>query len=72
MFYQTIEQRSDKRDLLAIKFKSEIFTVKERPRCCEQLQKIIVLKYLFCSITVSVILVEKIESINSTPSGEPT
>ena len=35
-----IEPRSDKRDLLAIKVKSEIFTEKERPSCCEQLQKI--------------------------------
>ena len=35
-----IEPRSDNRDLLAIKFKSEIFTEKERPSCCEQLQKI--------------------------------
>ena len=34
------EPRSDKRDLLAIKVKSEIFTEKERPSCCEQLQKI--------------------------------
>ena len=35
------EPRSDKRDLLAIKVKSEIFTEKERPSCCEQLQKIL-------------------------------
>ena len=34
------EPRSDKRDLLAIKSKSEIFTEKERPSYCEQLQKI--------------------------------
>ena len=27
-------------DLRAIKVKSEIFTEKERPYCCEQLQKI--------------------------------
>ena len=32
--------RSDKRDLLTIKVKSEISTEKERPSCCEQLQKI--------------------------------
>ena len=35
-----IEPRSDKRDLLAIKVKSQIFTEKERPSFCEQLQKI--------------------------------
>ena len=35
----TNELRSDNRDLLAIKVKSEIFTEKERPSCCEQLQK---------------------------------
>ena len=35
-----IEPRSDRRDLLAIKVKSEIFTEKVRPSCCEQLQKI--------------------------------
>ena len=34
------EPRSDRRDLLAIKVKREIFTEKERPSCCEQLQKI--------------------------------
>ena len=34
------EPRSGKRDLLAIKVKSEILTEKERPSCCEQLQKI--------------------------------
>ena len=34
------EPRSDKRDLLAIKVKSEIFTEKERPSHCEHLQKI--------------------------------
>ena len=34
------ESRSDKRDLLVIKVKSEIFTEKERPSCCEHLQKI--------------------------------
>ena len=32
-----IEPRSDNRDLLAIKVKSEIFTETERPSCCEQL-----------------------------------
>ena len=32
------EPRSDKRDLLAIEVESEIFTKKERPSCCEQLQ----------------------------------
>ena len=36
----TNEPRSDKRDRLAIKVKSEIFTEKEIPSCCEQLQKI--------------------------------
>ena len=36
----TYEPRSDKRDLLGIKVKSEIFTENERPSCCEQLQKI--------------------------------
>ena len=30
------ESRSDRRDLLAIKVKSVIFTEKERPSCCEQ------------------------------------
>ena len=35
------EPRSDKRDLLAIKVKSEIFAEKERPNCCEQLPKIL-------------------------------
>ena len=35
-----IETRSDRRDFLAIKVKSEIFTEKERPNCCEQFQKI--------------------------------
>ena len=30
------EPRSDKRDLLAIKVKGEIFTQKETPSCCEQ------------------------------------
>ena len=34
------EPRSERRDLLAIKVKSEIFTYIERPSCCEQLQKI--------------------------------
>ena len=34
------EPRSDRRDLLAIKVNSEIFTEKERLSCCEQLQKI--------------------------------
>ena len=38
--YGVYEPRSDKRDLLAIKVKSEISTEKERPSCCEQLQKI--------------------------------
>ena len=38
--YFMYEPRSDKRDLLAIKVKSEIITEKERPSCCEQLQKI--------------------------------
>ena len=38
--YIIFEPRSDKKDLLAIKVKSEIFTEKERPSCCEQLQKI--------------------------------
>ena len=33
------ELRSDRRDLLAIKVKSEIFTEKGRPSCCVQLQK---------------------------------
>ena len=33
------EPRSDIRDLLAIKVKSEIFTEKERPSCCEQFRK---------------------------------
>ena len=37
---QGIEPRSDNRDLLAIKVKSEIFTEKDRPKCCEQLKKI--------------------------------
>ena len=40
LLQNTYEPRSDKRDLLAIKVKSEIFTEKERPSCCEQLQKI--------------------------------
>ena len=40
LFVQTFEPRSDKRDFLPIKVKSEIFTEKERPSCCEQLQKI--------------------------------
>ena len=34
------EPRSDRKDLLAIKEKREIFTEKERPSCCEQLQTI--------------------------------
>ena len=34
----TFEPRSDRRDLLAMKVKSEIFTEKERPSCCDQLQ----------------------------------
>ena len=38
--YKVIEPRSDNRDLLAIKVKSAIFIEKERPSCCEQLQKI--------------------------------
>ena len=33
------EPRSERRDLLAIKVQSEIFTEKERAGCCEQLQK---------------------------------
>ena len=33
------EPRSDRRGFLAIKVKSEIFTEKERPSCCEQLQE---------------------------------
>ena len=32
--------RTDKRDLMAIKVKSNIFTQKERPTYCEQLMKI--------------------------------
>ena len=35
------EPRSDRRDLLAMKVKSEIFAEKVRPSCCEQLQKIL-------------------------------
>ena len=35
-----IEPRSDKRDLLATKVNSDIFTEKERPSYCEELQKI--------------------------------
>ena len=35
------EPRSDRRDLLAIKVKSEIFTEKERPSCCKHLEKIL-------------------------------
>ena len=42
----TIEPRSDGRDLLAIKVKSEVFTEKERPSCCEELQKICI-DYLY-------------------------
>ena len=38
--FDRYEPRSDKRDLLTIKVKSEISTEKERPSCCEQLQKI--------------------------------
>ena len=34
------EPRSDRTDLLATKVNSEIFTEKERPSYCEQLQKI--------------------------------
>ena len=34
------EPRSNKKDLLAIKDKSEIFTEKGSSSCCEQLQKI--------------------------------
>ena len=40
MQQDTFEPRSDRRDLLAIKVKSEIFTEKEKASCCEQLQKI--------------------------------
>ena len=40
VIFKTYEPRSDKRDLLAIKVKSEIFTEKERPSHCEHLQKI--------------------------------
>ena len=40
ILYCIYEPRSDKRDLLAIKVKSEIFTEKERPSHCEHLQKI--------------------------------
>ena len=36
----TYEPRSDRKGLLAIKVKSEIFTEKETPSCYEQLQKI--------------------------------
>ena len=36
----TYEPRSDRRDLLTIKVKSEIFTEKEKTSCCNQLQKI--------------------------------
>ena len=39
-FQTAFEPRSDKRGLVAIKVKSEIFTEKERSSCCEQLQKI--------------------------------
>ena len=35
-----IEPRSERRDLLATNVNSELFTEKERPRFCEQLQKI--------------------------------
>ena len=38
--FSHMSQESDRRDLLAIKVKSEIFTEKERPSCCEQLQKV--------------------------------
>ena len=34
------EPRSDRRDLLAIKVKSEIFTEKEKASCCDQFQTI--------------------------------
>ena len=37
-----MSQDLTKRDLLAIKVKSEIFTEKVRPSCCEQLQKILI------------------------------
>ena len=39
---KTFEPRSDRRDILAIKVNSEIFTEKERLTCsyCEQLQRI--------------------------------
>ena len=39
-FNNTFEPGSDNRDPLAIKVKSEIFLEKERPSCCEHLQKI--------------------------------
>ena len=38
-FIHIYRPRSDKRDLMAIKVKSEIFTEKERPSYCEQLLK---------------------------------
>ena len=40
LYLDLYEPRSDRRDLLAIKVESEIFTDKVRPSCCEQLQKI--------------------------------
>ena len=40
ILYVIYEPRSDRRDLLAIKVKSEIFTEKEKSSCCDQLQKI--------------------------------
>ena len=39
-YFSAFEPGSDRRDILAIKVKSEIFTEKVRPSCCEQLQKI--------------------------------
>ena len=36
MSSKTLEPRSDRRDLLAIKAKSEIFTEKERASHCDQ------------------------------------
>ena len=48
VYFKTFKPRSDKRDFLAIKVKSEIFTEKDRLSYCEQLQKIIIsLYYLY-------------------------
>ena len=38
--YKAYEPRSDRRDHLAIKVRSEIFAEKVRSSCCEQLHKI--------------------------------